>query len=322
MSPVPLKSQSRSSPSSATRCAVQLACAVVLMSSALRGVSATFYPYPNVDHADHNDDHLGYFVTLRVNTLLPGATVAQGVQALTAYLYQVTARDDLIEYGAFFDNATDSFVTTGLWRTQAGAEASFDAAIAAANYKLWMTQSFYYGGTVRNFFELEEVHSAVELGLYRQMRVSTLVNPRAWNSTNIPAIVQQNVFPVAQQLPGIIDYTTTYPVVPFANTFWMTEKTYSNASIFSRDSSALEPTIQQYLGDKLGDDIFYEGQITVFWHSAPGRTDPLPQGVSAPVVPSTAPGVTPCLSGAPGTAVASLLTAAAAAVLAFAAARS
>lgn len=293
---------------------------MVLLSSAARGVSATFYPYPNVDHADHNDDHLGYWVTLRVNELLPGATVEQGVQALTAYLYQVTARDDLIEYGAFFDNATDSFVTTGLWRTQAGAEASYEYGLSRANYKLWMSQAFYYGGTVRNFFELEEVHSAVELGLFRQMRVSALVNPRVWNSTNIPPIVQQNVFPVAQQLPGIIDYTTTYPTVPFGNVFWMTEKTYSNASTFSRDTSALEPTIQQYLGDKLGDDIFYEGQISVFWHSAPGRTDPLPAGVVAPVVPATAPGITPCLNGARGGAAASLVGVAGAAMMAFVAA--
>jgi hypothetical protein len=52
---------------------------------------------------------------------------------------------------------------------------------------------------------------------------------------------------------------TTYPTVPFPNVFWMTEKTYANQSVFAVGNSQLEPTIQQFLGDKLLTDTFYEG---------------------------------------------------------------
>jgi hypothetical protein len=258
--------------------------------------SAEFYPFPGISHADHNDDHVGYWITMRIHQLLPGVTVQQATDALTAYLYQISARDDVIEYIAFYNNQTQEYITTGLWRDRAGSEASFAFALTRANYKLFMSQSVEYAGTVQNFFENQAIHSESALGLYRQMRISSLEQPTKFNITNIPAIVQANILPVAQTLPGIFDYTTTYPTVPFANVFWMTEKTYSNRSVFAAGDSQLEPTVQQFLGDKLLNDIFYEGQITVFWHSAPGVTAALPAGVSAPVLPA-APGIT-CVSEA------------------------
>jgi hypothetical protein len=278
-------------------------CAVAAMCVAVDAQSTTcvapFQPYQNVSHMDHNDDHDGYTLNIRVLTPLPCTTECQIAQALDAFLYQMTQKDDIIIFDAFFDTTNGVWVVSETWRTTAGAAASFAFASSIVNLNLWLTQTVLYQGIIDDFLELEEIHSISEQALYHSVRVSTLSNPVTFNVTLASQLINQYVltqfanlgYPISAL--GGVDYTSTYPTAPAANTYWLTESTYYNATTLAYGEQYLQPTINQYLNGFFTNDFFYQGVVQVFWHSAPGVTAAVP---NPPTIPSTPPAT--CSSGA------------------------
>lgn len=163
---------------------------------------------PCYNKEDHNEDHTGYFETIRLHTLTAGTTIAQATEAIDKYLdYVIESKkaivtklnfllgDDVIEYFGFYDDASSTYVTCATWRTEAGAQASFDYGTSNAPYSQQLTLVQSFNGNITNFLEVLEIHSASERSYFKGVRIANLLQPSIWNDTNIPPIIRTGLLP-------------------------------------------------------------------------------------------------------------------------------
>jgi hypothetical protein len=242
-----------------------------------------FRPAPGVTHEDHDEEHTGYALAVRVHTLNTGVTVDQADRAVDGYLFEVTKRDDLIVFSGFYDATATRYTTTATWRTEAGAQASFQAAtaVSSGNYLTAMTESAYYLGTVDTFAELLEIHSAVLLGNAGAVSVAQLANPSVYNASSMTAGIANNTVPFWEGQSGAIDFTTSFPDTPTSNTHLIVQSSWnSTADVDSGAPAVISHITSQFPGALTG-TVTYKGAIRNFWHSAPGTTPPLPGGAAS-----------------------------------------
>jgi hypothetical protein len=257
---------------------VTLACLLVCIES-----RATFKPAPGVVHADHDEEHTDYALSVRVHTLKAGVTVDQADQAVDGFVFELTKRDDLIVYYGFHDATANRYITTATWRTEAGAQASFTAAVAVAsgNYLQQLTEESYYLGTVAYFKSVLEVHSAVLLGNAVAVKICNLALVRTWNSTSMLSAIVNYTSPYWEGLSGGLDFSTCFPDSPTADTHFVTQFTWNSTA----DATAGSPLVQAEYNSRFpgafGTTTIYSGAVRNFWHSEPGTTPPVSNAATA-----------------------------------------
>jgi hypothetical protein len=260
----------------------------VLAMGALVAGAPGFKPAGSVSHADHDDTHVGYTLSVSVNTFKTGVTVAQADAAVDAFMFEVTKRDDLIVLSAFCANceplsAASKYVLASTWRTTAGQQASEAAAlgISAGNYLTRLTEETEYVGVLSNFYELLEVHSAAEDGYTTSVRIATLTQPTVQNATAISPQIESGLRPIFEGLTGAVDYTVLFPTLPVANEKLVAQATWNSTA---SEAAGITPLSSWYSSSlpSVTTDVVYSGVIRNFWHSAPGTTPADGTGTGTP----------------------------------------
>jgi len=251
-------------------------------------------PAPGVYHVDHNDDHVGYALTIRLHTLNPGYTYMQAAQAVDNFLYQVTTRDDVVEFYGFWDAVHNTYVTTGTWRTAQGALDSYNYALSVTtgpypgNYLTTLTETVYEAGLVNAFQEYLEFHSTPEGGYVTAVELCNLGNPSVWNQqTLIPYIDNTTIPSVVTEQTGVLDYSVCFPTLPSSGGIFFTQSTWNHTADASAGLAAIQADFNSLFGGNvLVNCTVYTATILNFWHSAPGVTPAW--SAAAAVHPATA----------------------------------
>jgi len=250
---------------------------VWLVSQTVTGLPG-WRPAPGVYHDDHNDDHVGYALTVRLHTLNPGYTYMQAAQAVDNYLYQVSTRDDVVELYGFWDTAHSIYVTTGTWRTAQGALDSYNYAVSVTtgpfpgNYLTTLTEVAYYAGTVNAFQEYLEFHSTPEGGYVTAVELCKLGNPAVWNQATMIPYIDNTTIPSVVS-PGVLDYSVCFPTLPTSGSIYFTQSTWNHTADAQAGLAAIQNDFNTLFGGNvLVNCTVYTDTILNFWHSAPGVT--------------------------------------------------
>jgi len=267
-----------------------MAASGIMLCVLVAGVTALpgWLPAPGIFHLDHSDDHVGYALTVRVNQLKSGFTYMQAAQLVDNYLFEVTKRDDVVEFYGFWDAQHSVYVTTGTWRTAQGALDSYNAAISSTsgNYHNALTETLYQVGTVNAFNEYLEFHSTPIGGYVTAVELCTLGMPTVWNQTTMIPVINNDTIPnVMNVQPGVLDYSVSFPTLPVANEFYFTQSSWNHTT----DATNGLANLQADFANKFGPNVFaasppcvvYTDTILNFWHSAPGTTPGLSGAATA-----------------------------------------
>jgi hypothetical protein len=251
-----------------------------------------FVPAPGVTHADHDEEHTGYAMSVRVHTLKNGVTVSQADRAIDGYLFEVTKRDDLIIYAGFYDSTVSRYVTVATWRTEAGAVASFDAAVAvpSGNYLNQITEETYYLGTLGHFAENLEIHSAVLLGNAAAVHIAALTRPSVYNQSSMLPVIINDAVSVWEPLTGSLDFTVLFPNLPTANTHFITALSWNTTADETAGTSVITADYTTRFPSAFT-AVTYKGAIRNFYHAEPGTTPAAPKNAAftaSPISPFTA----------------------------------
>eukprot|EP01118_Nematostelium_gracile_P012653 TRINITY_DN4650_c0_g1_i1.p1 TRINITY_DN4650_c0_g1~~TRINITY_DN4650_c0_g1_i1.p1 ORF type:complete len:279 (+),score=61.88 TRINITY_DN4650_c0_g1_i1:28-837(+) len=221
-----------------------------------------------VPRKDHNDDHDGYYETIRVHTIKPNVTVTQATQAIDRYFTEVIKTDDAIALFGYYDVPKNTYVTCGTWRTKEGAASSFDRASKAAPYTEQLQQTSFIGGPVSSFIEYLDNHTNTQLGFWKTTRIS-VVNG---TSVGVNEKIENDLLPLlgltTPNFDGLKEYISVQTSEPNNQTIFG-GSTWTNSTFASKGVQFLSQWYANNTGSNLVVTSFFSGNVLNFWHSEP-----------------------------------------------------